>query len=720
MPAPAPEAPRASPGAPVTLVVGLSVGFHFACFLLCLFGLYRFTRELDNDFARAAREEHVGFTLRVNAGVLPLYALLAAAAAVLLYPLVAALRTRGWNTGRIAAAFLLALTSLHGVAAFRFYQLHPQFIDGPVGNAYKWLWQHLPWWGQRALAPAVCLALLGVGGAASLAWYGVGLARACRRLAPPARLRCARVAGAAVALALGLAVAAVAARPAHGRDGRSPEGSGGGRARPNVLILASDSLRADHLGMNGYARPTSPRLDAWAKKAVNFRQAYVPVASTLESWVSFLTAQYPHTHGIRQMFPARAEMDALTARSPLLPVLFRGAGYRTAVLGDWCASIFHLADFGFDEVEATDWQNFAAAVLDATVRGHLVLPWYFHSDLGHHLYPALRDSAKFTSPQDIVGRVRRRLRAFAAEERPFFLVCFLSSTHLPYSCYDAYHDLFCDPAYDGPFQYRLNFAIDKFIQGKSDFVPTEADMRRTVDLYDGCVRSFDDCAGDVLDELARLGLDANTLVAVTSDHGDDLYEPGVNVGHGVTFLGGDQENRVPFVLRVPGLAPRVVERLVRSIDLAPTLLDFAGLPIPGTMEGVTLRPYLTGAVEDLGLVFHGETSYLLFQRKTPGVEPVELPRLDRMVSIDPDYDHNLVLREEARAWVSRTKERAIRTDRWKLVAIPTRNGEVVKLFDLAKDPGQQEDLAGRGLPVEAELRRRLRRWEEEHVEERWK
>ncbi len=73
--------------------------------------------------------------------------------------------------------------------------------------------------------------------------------------------------------------------------------------RMNILILASDSLRSDHLSFNGYDRATSPNIDALAERSITFRQCMTPIGSTLESMTGLMSSQYPHTHGLRNMFP---------------------------------------------------------------------------------------------------------------------------------------------------------------------------------------------------------------------------------------------------------------------------------------------------------------------------------------------------------------------------------------------------------------------------------
>ena len=75
--------------------------------------------------------------------------------------------------------------------------------------------------------------------------------------------------------------------------------------RPNVIIIASDSLRPDHLSCNGYPRNTSPNIDALEAKSINCTKCFTPIGATLESMIRLMSSQYPHTHGVRHMFPSK-------------------------------------------------------------------------------------------------------------------------------------------------------------------------------------------------------------------------------------------------------------------------------------------------------------------------------------------------------------------------------------------------------------------------------
>ena len=122
---------------------------------------------------------------------------------------------------------------------------------------------------------------------------------------------------------------------------------------PNILLIGSDTLRADRLGALGYRRALTPNIDAFGAQGVLFRNCYVPCARTAPSLVSMLTGTWPHTHGIRDNFVSDTEARLKVAA---LPQLLKPLGYRTAALSDWCGSDMGKFAFGFDYTDLPEDQ----------------------------------------------------------------------------------------------------------------------------------------------------------------------------------------------------------------------------------------------------------------------------------------------------------------------------------------------------------------------------
>ena len=510
---------------------------------------------------------------------------------------------------------------------------------------------------------------------------------------------------------------------------RSLRASGGGAApsRPNVLILATDSWRFDRVGIHGAARPDiTPNVDAFAKDAVDFTGMHVATGSTLESWVTFLTGQFPPTHGIRSMYPAHAEVQKVAQSPGRLPAILSAQGYDTFVSSDWAGNHFELVDLGFEHRHVGAVQNFKALIHEATVRSHLLVTLFFAGlapPVGDWLVPGRSALAANLKPSLLPDRLFDEIDASRARGKPFFGVLFASPTHLPYNARYPFNSKYVAPGYRGAHRYQVEVSAHELIT--TGFAPTlpPQTVQHVRDLYDGAVSDFDDTVGLVLRGLEKRGLAKDTIVILTTDHGEDLYDPGSTLGHGTNFFGGDQNTRIPFLVRVPTeagwLRPGAkVEAITRNADVAPTLLELLKLPVPESMEGVSLASLLRGEAHDLFLPAFAETCYLFFPKKQAlvGLSDAERARVVDLagaadtLEVDADFDHNFVLRPKYRELVVSAKDRMVRTARWKLVEVPGKDAPIRRLYDMEQDPRQTTNLAGQGLPEEAALADLLARY----------
>ncbi len=695
--------------------LGAGVAAGVAAFLLWQYGsaLWRLANQtggMDNKFSRLAREEYLAFLAGQNVQVLGAYAILGLAAALLVFPLVAwwtgRSRHRGWLAVALRA-FGVAVV-LHGYFMFRLVHSRPYFLgDADFGEWYYRILE-LPPDSWRPILNGLLFSVLpwlALGGVA-LWWFFA--------LRPRAR---------AVALALVAVVGVGAALLPEARTAVVAAGEGEEDRPLNVIIIASDSLRGDRLGYSGYrpertdgaaAAGVSPNIDAWAAGAARFGRCYTPIASTLESAVTMMASQYPHTHSIRQMYPDKERVEE-TERSirPIAEVL-REQGYDTAAIGDWCAGYYEMMPLGFEDVSVSSFDNFRIYMSQAVLMAHFVVPLYFDNVLGYRLFPQIGSFAQFVTPDVVTRRVEEKLARQAESRRPFFWHVFYSCNHLPFRSADPYCRMFTDPSYKGPHQTGVDFDIDQFIGGtdledKWKALP-EADTRQIRALYDGCTRQFDDCFARILAALERNGLLANTVVVVTADHGDDLYEPGVTLGHGLGFNGADHSFHIPLAIRAPGVKAGDIAEQVRSIDLAPTLLDLLGVEKPSSWEGRSLAPWLRGATP-ADLPFYGETGFPFIQFKVAGVERPYLPPMDELTDIDPNYNHQFVLKPEWREPLIAAKQRCLRTRDWKTVCTPKKDGgRHFGLFHLPTDPDCRRDLAAERPGVLEPMQAALERW----------
>ncbi|MCS6902137.1 MAG: sulfatase, partial [Myxococcales bacterium] len=464
--------------------------------------------------------------------------------------------------------------------------------------------------------------------------------------------------------------------------------------RPGVLILAADSLRADRL------RPgLTPRMTDFARGAVRFLEARVSLPRTFPSWVTLLTGRYPHHHGIRNMFPSR---EARSRDFDALPQRLQQAGYFTAVVSDYAGDIFPRIDLGFSLVDAPTF-HLGELVRQRAIEAQIGLLPFLDTRLGRALVPSMLGHNR---APDAEGVARRALAAIdQANDRPFFVVAFFSTAHFPYASPDPGYRRFTDPAYRGRFKYQKINTLGR------EAPPDEDDQRQIRALYDGAVSVVDEAMGTVLDGLERRGLDRSTIVVLTADHGETLFEHGRGHGHG-DHLFGEEALAVPLVIRDPrDSTPRSISGLARDVDLAPTLYELTGVAAPGDLDGVSLAPALRGA--PLATPFAFAETGLWFTEEIPGIPPglrLPYPDISRMGEIIRDAGDDVVLQASYFPGTVMAKHRAIYTRDHKLILIPTRQGLRSLLFDLRTDPANLQDRCAVEAGTCARLREELLHW----------
>jgi arylsulfatase A-like enzyme len=417
--------------------------------------------------------------------------------------------------------------------------------------------------------------------------------------------------------------------------------------RWNALILVPDTVRADHLSSNGYPRSTSPALDALAREGANFSQAITVAPRTWQSFAAILTGLYPPHHGVRFLFD-----DPLSAETPTLATLLRERGYETIAFDSLPFLERITGGVGFDE--------YVQASLDPR----------------RSLDEVLIDRAS-----EWISRDRRA---------PFFVFVRMIGAHWPYERNEWTEAFEACEAHDHRFN-EGTYGTGPPGRGKRGVRLTDRDARReqiwTVDFdeaalehmiahYDAKIRATDALIGRLIERLRTSGALDDTLVVVSSDHGESFGEHGY-LQHGPRV--DDAVMRVPLIIRLPQHHPssrpgRVIDELVRAIDIAPTVLDALGVPVPDTMDGVTLLPAIRGeSVPELWA--YGESG-----RSFRGLDPERhLPGVAG-------------------------KHRMVRTARFKLVFVPGPDGGEFRLFDLEDDPGERRDVAAKHSDAVNELR----------------
>ncbi len=366
-------------------------------------------------------------------------------------------------------------------------------------------------------------------------------------------------------------------------------------AQPNVVLITIETLRADHVGAYGYARNTTPNLDRLAARGARFDNTVAQAPFTLPSIASLMTGQYPPGHGVRN-HPAilAAEVETLAER-------FQADGYQTAAMTrhTWLRRKSGL-DQGFDEYH----NNKFSAGLDARSLSLAAVDWLEARDPErpfflwmHFLDPHLPYTPSY--PYSVLYRDEnadeprvKHLRSMMALDRENF-------EPTPYA------DIPGGPYYDLVFPYYpdnpalLDLAFWRRSRGSIFFGGARyraEDIAELGELYDGAITYTDDNLARIMKALAELGIEETTVVAVTGDHGEAFGEHGLYFTHDFTLY--DEVLRVPLVLHYPAaIEPgTVISQQVRLMDLAPTLLELAGIDPAtlGDVDAVSLVPLIEG------------------------------------------------------------------------------------------------------------------------------
>jgi arylsulfatase A-like enzyme len=335
----------------------------------------------------------------------------------------------------------------------------------------------------------------------------------------------------------------------------------------NVLLITIDTLRADRLGCYGYDKPVSRMIDAVAARGVQFNDCVTQSSVTPISHASILTGQNPYRHGVRTLKggkPYKLGRDHST-----LATLLKAAGYDTAAFISampLIAQHFGL-DNGFDIYEQSFYED-----VEFVQEFHYV-------DSRRRENPTQR-RADLTNELAIDWLQKR-------ESGPFFLWVHYFDVHETY---------LVPPVIPGVFTYEIEKPL-------TDIHPQ---------MYDVELRFVDMMISNLVDELYRLGVGHDTLIVITSDHGQGLSDHDYPY-HTMKLY--QEQIRVPLIFAGGALPPGVKPKgLVRSIDIAPTILDITGYPpesIPADIEGVSLRPMWEDRALEGGAAMraYSETSY---------------------------------------------------------------------------------------------------------------
>ncbi|MCC2685864.1 MAG: sulfatase, partial [Paenibacillaceae bacterium] len=446
------------------------------------------------------------------------------------------------------------------------------------------------------------------------------------------------------------------------------------RTKYNVLLLMTDQQRFDAMRCAGNEEILTPNLDALAESGIRFRCAMTPSPLCVPARMSLITGQRGSvTRFVDNKVPKHAP------ELPTLMTLLHEAGYRNHAVGKMH---FFGRHYGFHRIESQE--GLPESVIDDDylmyLRSNGVRTRHHHGDPDLLYFQPQTLTTPFEhSPSEWV---KNRSIQFLQDhvkyrgDKPFFLWSSWFAPHPPFAACEPYASMYI------PQQLGLPVNADRPIEdlpapswrdrGRLDGAHTDPDrIRRIRALYYAQITHVDDCVGALLGELERLGLEDNTVVIFTSDHGEMLGNQGLSQ-KSVPY---ESSVRVPLLIRWPGktVPGSVSDELVGLTDLLPTLLDGLGLEYP---EG---HPPLTGQnllQERSGAAKLGREHYVM------------------------DYGNGF------NRWI------CVRSARYKYAMWAAGGHE--ELYDLLQDPHECRNLAAEQPDLAAQYREIALAWEKEH------
>ncbi len=469
--------------------------------------------------------------------------------------------------------------------------------------------------------------------------------------------------------------------------------------RPNILFIMTDQQRWDCLGANGNKIIKTPNLDRLAKQSANFTHAFVQSPVCVPSRISFFTGRYPHSHKNRVNYTPLAESEIL------MQARLKKAGYTTASIGKlhlFPPTVEEAKRSGFDIVELHDavpyldqfsdyvkWRDEHDPHKEVRYRAYAK-----NVEPGGNPFRAAIDEP-FTDTAWVGQRTRHHIKELAKVDKPFFLYSSFWKPHSPYEIPVPYDRMYNDVEIPLPKLTtledikRLPLPLQKLIlRGKK---PVH-DMDRTklqwiYRSYYAAISQIDKEIGLILKTLEESGQADNTIIAFSSDHGDQLLKHGMT-GKNAFF---EESVRVPFIIAYPGhVRAKQYSELVETIDLLPTLFELAGLPEPKENQGRSLAPLIA----DMGRKYVPREAIF-----SENVIPEVITR-----GTDFYFEKGKGIKG-----IRYPDAKMIRTKRWKYNYYPDGYGE---LYDLEKDPDEYSNLAGQAdySEIEQKMKDQLLHW----------
>lgn len=511
------------------------------------------------------------------------------------------------------------------------------------------------WQSDGWVRHSVVASILLTGGAVSWALWRLWLSRRASSgtLLPRAIL----------AAAFGLAVLGGATLPpsAASLHTLSSESGRTGPRRPNVVLIVLDTVRADHLSVYGYERDTAPCLREFSSQAAVYRRAFATSDFSLPSHASLFTGLYGLAHGAHPVMPDKGMPGGygtpLAESHITLAEILSEAGFQTAAIS---ANYAYLSSaFGLDQ--GFRYHEVCAPLLALQKPFWLRQP--MRTVLAAIMAPAdlSRDACR---AEEINRRAFAVLDRAARSEQPFFLFLNYLDAHWPYVP---------PPPFDTAFPGKSDYSVRHFNEATAPVLTfqrelTPGERAHLISQYDGALRYLDFELCRLFDRMRKLGLYDDTMIIITSDHGEAFGERN-EIWHSISLY--DNQVRVPLLIKYPQQRQRRdIWEPVSLVDVFPTVLRELQLAAPRRVQGIAL------------------------QERAPGPRSL----------LAESYPHAVFATLHPRF---RRVERAVIRWPYKLIAATDGGRE---LYHLESDPGETRNLYEAEPAVVAELSRELQKW----------
>lgn len=365
--------------------------------------------------------------------------------------------------------------------------------------------------------------------------------------------------------------------------------------KTNVLFLICDDLNCD-IGSYGHPQVKTPNIDRLAARGVRFDNAHCQYALCGPSRASFLTGLYPDQTLIhRNAIYLREHLPNVTS----LPQLFKENGYFSTRIGKLYHYNVprHIGTSGHDDPYS--W-NYTINPRGRDVEDEDIIFSLIPGNFGGTLSWLAADGTDEEQTDGMIAAAAvAELQRYKKEERPFFLAVGLFRPHTPYVAPKKYFDLYplediVVPTVPEGYEETLPAPALNSIRGKKNQVDLEDRLaREAIQSYYASITFADAQIGKVLDALEATGLDQNTVVVFTSDHGYHMGEH----GHWQKTTLFENATRVPLIIAAPETraAGQVSASPTEMLDIFPTLAELCDLPAPSVLSGVSLVPVLDDA-----------------------------------------------------------------------------------------------------------------------------